>query len=87
MTTNKSETQKQPVEGEGSYSATRAYNQHLGDAIESDDLEAGADAARRAMEGPEREELERAAARTKQGAKPQAKPDSEAKSSAATTKG
>src|SRR4051812_47639112 len=44
----------QPVEGEGSYTATRRYNQHLGDAIDSGDVDAAADAARRAMEGPER---------------------------------
>jgi DNA-binding GntR family transcriptional regulator len=59
----------QPLEGEGSYTATRRYNQHLGDAIDSGDVEAAADAARRAMEGPERDELERAAAEAKAGPK------------------
>ena len=57
----------QPVEGEGSYSATRRYNQHLGDAIDSGDVEAAADAARRALEGPEREELARAEQQGKAG--------------------
>jgi hypothetical protein len=57
----------QPVEGEGSYTATRRYNQHLGDAIDSGDVEAAADAARRALEGPERAELERAEQQGKAG--------------------
>jgi hypothetical protein len=59
----------EPVEGEGSYTATRNYNQHLAEAIDSGDLEAGAAEAGRAMEGPEREELERAAADAKKGPK------------------
>ncbi|HWZ92167.1 MAG TPA: hypothetical protein VNW92_25060 [Polyangiaceae bacterium] len=57
----------QPLQGEGSYTATRRYNQHLGDAIDSGDLEAAADAARRALEGPERTELERAEKQGKAG--------------------
>ena len=68
----KNEDQKksqQPVEGEGSYTATRRYNEHLGDAIDAGDVEAAADAARRAMEGPERAELERAARQGKAGPK------------------
>jgi len=60
---------EQSLEGEGSYSATRKYNKHLGDAIEGGDLEAGADAARRALEGAEGEDLERAAQQAKQGPK------------------
>jgi hypothetical protein len=64
--TNKS---TQPLEGEGSYTATRRYNRHLGDAIDSGDVEAAADAARRALEGPEREELERAEKQGKAGPK------------------
>jgi hypothetical protein len=67
MKKDESKKSNQPVEGEGSYSATRRYNQHLGDAIDSTDLEAGAEAARLAMEGPEREALERAAAKAKKG--------------------
>jgi hypothetical protein len=68
---NKDESKKpeQPVEGEGSYSATRRYNQHLGEAVESGDLEAGAEAARRAVEGEEGVELERAAEQAKHGPK------------------
>jgi len=66
---NKHESKKsvQPVEGEGSYSATRRYNQHLGDAVTSGDLEAGAEEARRAVDGPEGKELERAAEDAKKG--------------------
>ena len=65
-------TPTQPVEGEGSYTATRRYNQHLGDAVDSGDLEAAADEARRALEGPEREELERAEQQGKEGPKKKA---------------
>jgi hypothetical protein len=63
------ETKKsaQRVEGEGSYEATRRYNAHLGDAIDSGDVDAAADAARRALEGPERAELERAEKQGKAG--------------------
>lgn len=60
---------KQALEGEGSYSATRRYNQHLGDAIDSGDVEAAADEARRALAGPEAEELRRAEERGKAGPK------------------
>ena len=55
------------LEGEGSYSAARRYNQHLADTIGTGDLEAGAEEARKAMEGPEREPFERAAEEGKQG--------------------
>jgi DNA-binding GntR family transcriptional regulator len=63
------ETKKpaQPLEGEGSYDATRRYNAHLADAIDSGDVDAAAEAARRALEGPERAELERAEKRGKAG--------------------
>jgi len=61
------------VEGEGSYSATRRYNQHLGDAIDADDVEVAADEARRALKGPEGAELRRAEERGK--ARPKLKPD------------
>ena len=42
---SKSKTKDQPLEGEGSYSAARRYNQHVGDAVASGDLEAGAEEA------------------------------------------
>ena len=63
----------QPLEGEGSYSATRRYNQHLADAVTSGDLEAGAKEAARALDGPEGEELRRAAEEAKAGPKQVAK--------------
>jgi hypothetical protein len=66
---NKDESTKSEVEGEGSYSATRQYNQHVAESIESGGLEAAADDARRAVEGSERAELERAEAEAKKGPK------------------
>jgi len=73
MKNEDSKKSTQPVEGEGSYTATRRYNQHLGDAIDSGDVDAAADAARRAMEGPERAELEQAARQGKAGPKQKAR--------------
>ncbi|HEY1533071.1 MAG TPA: hypothetical protein VGF76_03610 [Polyangiaceae bacterium] len=66
---NKDESKKSELEGEGSYSATRRYNQHLGEAIDSGDIEAAADEARRALEGPEGPELRRAEQDAKNGPK------------------
>ncbi|HYQ30060.1 MAG TPA: hypothetical protein VER04_22675 [Polyangiaceae bacterium] len=70
---NKSKNKHQPVEGEGSYTAARRYNQHLGDAVASGDLEAGAEEAARALTGPEGAELLRAAEEAKRGPKRPAK--------------
>ena len=69
MKNEDSKKSPQPLEGEGSYTATRRYNQHLGDAIDSADVEAAADAARRAVEGPEGKELARAEEQGKAGPK------------------
>jgi hypothetical protein len=66
---NKDESKKSELEGEGSYSATRKYNQHLGEAIDSGDIEAAADEARRAIDGPEGPELKRAEQEAKNGPK------------------
>jgi len=63
------ESKKAELEGEGSYSATRKYNQHLAEAIDSGDLEAAADEARRAIDGPEGPELKRAEQAAKNGPK------------------
>ena len=57
------------VEGEGSYTATRRYNEKLGKYIETGDVEEDAEAAKRALEGDEREELEDAERRAKRGPK------------------
>jgi len=69
MNTDESTKKDQPLEGEGSYSATRRYNQHLADAVANGDLETGAEEASRALDTPEGEELERAAQDAKQGPK------------------
>jgi hypothetical protein len=66
---NEDEAKKSELEGEGSYSATRKYNQHLGEAIDSGDIEAAADEARRAIDGPEGPELRRAEEQGKAGPK------------------
>ncbi|MGH7439855.1 MAG: hypothetical protein ACRENE_29555 [Polyangiaceae bacterium] len=50
----------QRVEGEGSYSATRKYNADLEDALRKGNSEELAEKARKALEGPERRELEEA---------------------------
>jgi len=72
----KDETKKtNELEGEGSYSATRRYNQHLGEAIDADDIDAAADEARRALEGPEGAELKRAEEQGKAGPKRKAEPE------------
>ncbi|MEO7036411.1 MAG: hypothetical protein ABI548_20880 [Polyangiaceae bacterium] len=66
---DKDQSKKSDLEGEGSYTATRNYNKHLAEALDSGDIEAAADAARRAVEGPEGEELARAAEEAKHGPK------------------
>jgi hypothetical protein len=55
------------VEGEGSYTGTRRYNENLAKHLESHDVEREAEEAREALEGDEREELEAAERRGKQG--------------------
>jgi len=55
------------MEGEGSYSGTRQYNEGLKKSMASGKLEAGAKAARQAVEGPEAEALRRAEQRGKKG--------------------
>lgn len=55
------------LEGEGSYTATRRYNAHLRQAVAKGDSEKLAEAARRALEGPEGPELKRAEREAKRG--------------------
>jgi len=56
------------VEGEGSYSATRAYNENLGHALrDRRSIERGAESARRAVEGSEGPALRKAEQRAKSG--------------------
>lgn len=62
----KRKTQAHPaLEGEGSYTATRAYNSKLRAFEASADIPSLAAAARRALSGPEGAELERAEGRGK----------------------
>lgn len=56
------------VEGEGSYSATRAYNANLARALtDKRSIERGAESARRAVEGSEGPALRKAEKRGKSG--------------------
>jgi hypothetical protein len=76
MTTKKnaSDVKGQRVEGEGSYSATRNYNKHLGSALaDKKGIERGAEAARKAVEGPEGAALRAAEAKAKAGPRMTAK--------------
>ena len=63
---------KQPseIEGEGSYTASRRYNEGLKKHIETENVEELAEAAREALEGVEGEELREAEQRGKRGPKP-----------------
>lgn len=58
------------VEGEGSYEGTRGYDAKLKRHTREHDVEKLADEARRALEGPEGAELERAAKAARKGPKP-----------------
>lgn len=60
------ETQNE-VEGEGSYTATRRYNQHLAEHQQEQDVEQLAERAREAIDGEEGEELKRAEEKGKSG--------------------
>lgn len=59
------------VEGEGSYTGTRRYNERLQKHIQNEDTEALGEQAKRALEGDERAELEDAERRAKRGPTPQ----------------
>ncbi len=61
------------VEGEGSYTATRAYNKHLGETMKSGHVGEKAKEARKAVDGPEGAELRRAEAEGKRHARPEDK--------------
>jgi len=55
------------VEGEGSYTGTRRYNESLAKHLETHDVAKEAEEARAALEGEERKELEEAERQGKQG--------------------
>jgi hypothetical protein len=59
--------QSTQVEGEGSYTSTRRYNEHLKQHIETQNTEELAEQARKALEGDEKAELEEAERRAKRG--------------------
>jgi hypothetical protein len=65
-----SEAQPSGVEGEGSYTGTRRYNERLKKHIENEDTEELGEQAKRALEGDERAELEEAEQRAKRGPMP-----------------
>lgn len=54
------DAQQPGVEGEGSYTATRRYNEGVQEHLSTHDVEAEAEEAREALEGDERAELEAA---------------------------
>jgi len=58
------------VEGEGSYTGARRYNERLQKHIQDEDVEAQAEEAKRAVEGKEHDELEEAERRAKRGPLP-----------------
>lgn len=64
------ESSGQHVEGEGSYTGTRRYGEHLKKHVETQNTEELAEKARQALEGDERAELEEAERRAKRGPKP-----------------
>lgn len=61
---------KPSVEGEGSYTGTRRYNEHVKKHVETQNTEELAERAKRALEGDERAELEEAEERGKRGPNP-----------------
>jgi hypothetical protein len=56
------------VQGEGNYDATRRYNEGLSKSVEKGDSDELAEKAKKALEGPEGEELREAEEIGKQGA-------------------
>jgi len=59
---------KEDEGGEGNYDATRRYNEGLAKSVEKGDAEALAEKAKKALEGPEGEELRDAEEKGKQAA-------------------
>jgi hypothetical protein len=68
QTSSKKPRGQQALEGEGSYSAARAYNRNLGRALaDKSNIQRGAERARRAVDGPEGAALRSAEKRAKAG--------------------
>ena len=68
--TTKNEEAAPAVEGEGSYTATRRYNENLKASPGAARSEELAEEAKEALEGPEGDELRRAEQEAKRGPKP-----------------
>jgi hypothetical protein len=68
--TNAGAAKPDGVEGEGSYTGTRRYNERLKKHVETEDIEQLGEQAKRALEGDERAELEDAERRAKRGPMP-----------------
>jgi hypothetical protein len=56
--------------GEGSYTGTRRYNEHVKKTLENEDVEELAEQAKQALEGDEKGELEEAERQGKRGPAP-----------------
>jgi hypothetical protein len=69
MADPKAKTPSNAVEGEGSYTGTRRYNEHLAEHQREADIDKLAEQAREAVEGDEAEELKRAEEAGRRGPK------------------
>ena len=71
MKNDKPQTDAQgAVEGEGNYTGTRRYNEHVKEHLANNDPQKLAEEAKRALQGDEREALEEAERRAKRGPSP-----------------
>jgi hypothetical protein len=61
------QSEQRGVEGEGSYTATHHYNEGVRESVKKGDIEKLGQAAEKALEGPEGEELRQAEKAGKQG--------------------
>jgi hypothetical protein len=66
---NPNEKKPSGVEGEGSYTGTRRYNEHVAQHQKNADIDKLAEEAREAVEGDEAEALERAEEAARKGPK------------------
>lgn len=64
---------KRDLQGEGNYDANRHYNEGLEKSVEKGDADALAEKAKKALEGPEGDELRKAEQLGKRGQTPDSK--------------
>lgn len=64
---------KRDLQGEGNYDANRRYNEGLEKSVEKGDADALAEKAKKALEGPEGDELRKAEQLGKRGQTPDSK--------------